>query len=238
MIIIPILLKKMHIPFLGNNKPVLWFRGFLGITTELTKYYTFTVMLLADASTIQKLSPFFVFFLSGILLKEKLSFRQIPLFLFAFLGGILVIKPGLRIDMFPVIIALIAAIFIAVSDITLRYLRLTDHYLVIINYFTYIGSLVSFLILLLQKSFKIPSPSDLLILILLGLVSLTAQITLTKAYQMAPANLISLYTYSQIIFVSLFGLMFFKEIPDLLSIIGVIFIIISGYLNYKWKVKD
>jgi len=30
--------------------------------------------------------------------------------------------------------------------------------------------------------------------------------------------------------------MFFKEIPDLLSIMGASFIIISGYFNYRWKV--
>jgi len=137
--------------------------------------------------------------------------------------------------MFPAIIALLAAISIAVSHVNLRYLRLTDHYLVITNYVAYIGGLVSLIILLLQKSFKVPSPSDLLILILLGLVALVARITVTKAYQMAQASLVSLYTYSQIIFSSLFGLMFFKEIPDLLSIIGASFIIISGYLNYRYK---
>ena len=238
MIIIPIILKKMNISLLGNNRLFLCFGGFLGIITALTKFYTFTVMLLTDAVTIHRLSPFFIFFLSGIFLKEKLSFQRIPLFLFAFLGGILVIKPGFRVDMFPAIIALLAAISIAVTHINLRYLRLTDHYLVITNYIAYIGGLVSIIILLLQKSFQVPSLSDLLILILLGLVALVAQITVTKAYQMAQASLVSLYTYSQIIFSSFFGLMFFKEIPDLLSIIGASFIIISGYLNYRYKPND
>jgi drug/metabolite transporter (DMT)-like permease len=238
MIIVPLILKKMHISIFGNNKPFLCFGGFLNVITELAKFYTFTVMLLADATTIQKLNPFFVFFLSGIFLKEKLSFRQIPLFLLAFLGGLLVIKPGFRVEMFPAMIALLAAISGSISQINLRYLRLTDHYLVITNYIAYIGDLVSLIILLLQKSFTVPSSSDLFMLILIGLVALAARISETKAYQMAQASLLSLYTYSQIIFVSLFGLMFFKEIPDLLSIMGASFIIISGYFNYQWKVKD
>ncbi|MCJ7647153.1 MAG: DMT family transporter [Candidatus Lokiarchaeota archaeon] len=84
MFIIPMFLKKMHISFLGNNIPFLLVVGFLGIIIELAKFYTFTVMLLADAITIQKLSPIFVFSLSGIFLKEKLNLRQIPLFLVAF----------------------------------------------------------------------------------------------------------------------------------------------------------
>ncbi|HER24170.1 MAG TPA: DMT family transporter [Candidatus Atribacteria bacterium] len=235
MIIIPIILKKMNISLLGNNKPFLWSSGFLNVIIQLAKFYTFTVMLLADAATIHRLSPFFIFFLSGIFLKEKISFRRIPLFLLAFLGGLLVIKPGFRVEIFPAMIALIAAISIALNHVNLRYLRLTDHYLVITNYVVYIGGLTSIVILLWQKSFQIPNSYDLLILISIGLTALFAQITLTKAYQMAQANLVSLYTYSQIIFASLFGLMFFKEIPDLLSIIGASFIIISGYLNYRFE---
>jgi len=235
MIIIPGMIKKAKVPPFGNNKPILWFSGLITAISILAIYYAFTAMPLTDAITIRNLSPFFTFFLAGIFLKEKLSLRQLPFFIFAFLGGLLVIKPGFRIDIFPAMIALLSAICVAASHTTLRHLRLTDHYLVIINYRIYINSTVNFIILILQKSFKMPSPPDLLILTLLGAVSLVGQITVTKAYQLAPASLVSLYTYSQIIFVSVFALLFFKEIPDIFSIIGASFIIISGYLNYRYK---
>jgi len=235
MLIIPIMIKKANISFLGNNKFILWFRSFIDMIGMMAGYYTLTVMSLTDAVTIFNLSPFFTFFLAAIFLQEKLFLRQLPIFIFAFLGALLVIKPGLRIDMFPSLIALVAASCMAISFVSLRHLRLTDHHLVIVNYLTYISGLVSLMILLVQKSFQLPSLSDCLILILLGVVGLLAQITLTKAYQLAPANLVSLYSYSQIIFASVFGLLFFKEIPDIFSIIGASFIIISGYLNYRYK---
>jgi drug/metabolite transporter (DMT)-like permease len=235
MIIIPGMIKKAKVSPFGNNKPILWFSGLVITIAMITGFYAYTMMPLTDAITIRNLSPFFTFFLAGIFLKEKLSLQQIPFFILAFLGGLLVIKPGFRIEIFPAIFALLSAIFIAASHTTLRHLRLTDHYLVIINYRTYINSLVNLTILILQKSFEIPSPSDLLILTLLGAVALVAQIAITKAYQLAPASLISLYNYSQIIFASLFALFFFKEIPDIFSIGGASFIIISGYLNYRYK---
>ena len=105
------------------------------------------------------------------------------------------------------------------------------------NYFGYIIGLVSFGVLLWQGNFYIPDILSLFILILLGLVGLEAQIALTKAYQMAPTNLVSLYLYSQIIFSIFLGIFFFKEIPDLFSIFGASLIIISGYLNYKLNLK-
>ena len=235
MIIAPIMLKKMKIYFFGNNKPFLWFRGLMGTLGMITTFYAFTVMSLTDAITLLQLAPFFIFFLAGIFLQEKLSLHQLPFFIFAFLGALMVMKPGLRIDMLPALIALVAAFCMAVSQITLRYLRLTDHYLVIINYLSYFSGGVSLLILLVQKSFQLPSLSDSLVLILLGGVALLAQIALTKAYQLAPANLVSIFTYSQIIFATIFDLLLYQEIPDLLSMGGAFFIVISGYLNYKWK---
>ncbi|GAF91904.1 unnamed protein product, partial [marine sediment metagenome] len=99
----------------------------------------------------------------------------------------------------------------------------------------YIGSMISLTILLVQQIFQLPSLSDCLVLILLGGIGLLSQITITKAYQLAPASLVSLYNYSQIIFGIIFALLFFKEIPDLLSIMGASLIIISGYLNYRYK---
>ena len=114
---------------------------------------------------------------------------------------------------------------------------MTDHPLVIVNYFGYSIGLVSFGILLCQGNFIIPDALNLFVLLLMGLVGLVGQFTLTKAYQMSPTKLISLYLYLQIIFGALLGVLFFKEIPDLFSIFGASLIIISGYLNYKLKIE-
>lgn len=117
-------------------------------------------------------------------------------------------------------------------------MRLTDHHLVIINYYAYISGLLSLIVLVFSKNnLNIPTLNDLLILFLIGIIALVAQITLTKAYQIAPASLVSLYTYSQIIFAGIFSLLFFKEIPSLLSLSGAALIVISGYLNYRLRIK-
>ena len=238
MIIISAMIKKEKISPFGNNKPILVLSGLVITIGTIAGFYAFTAMPITDALTIQQLNPLFTFFFAGIFLKERLHIQQIPFFLLAFLGGLLVIRPGFRVDIFPAMIALISAISISGSHVTLRHLRLTDHYLVIINYRAYIICLVSLIILILQNGFVIPNPTDYLNLALIGIVVLIAQITLTKAYQHAPASLVSLYNYSQIIFASVFSLLFFKEIPDVFTLIGAVFIIISGYFNYRYKSKN
>jgi drug/metabolite transporter (DMT)-like permease len=236
-LILPLILKNKNISLRGKNNPLLLFRCFFGFLSTVGYFYTFKTMTMTDAMTIRQLSPFFIIILAVIFLKEKMSLRRIPVFLLVFLGSLLVIKPGMRLEIFPAIVGVLAAIFSAGAHVSLRNLRLTDHPLVIVNYFAVVSGLMALVILIWQNNFVIPDFISLISLVLLGLVALGAQIGLTKAYQMAPASMVSLYTYSQIIFATLFGLLFFRELPDLFTIFGATLIIISGYLNYKLKFK-
>ena len=237
MLIIPLILKNKKISFWGNNKPLLLLRSLLSGFAVIAYFYTITIMILTDAVTIKQLSPFFIMLLASIFLGEKIDFKKITIFILAFLGALLVVKPGFRLDIYPAVIALLGALSTAGSHVALRSLRLTDHPLVIINYFGYSIGLISFGILLWQGNFIIPDALSLFVLLLLGLVGMGAQFALIKAYQMAPTKLVSFYLYLQIIFGALLGVLFFKEIPDLFSIFGAFLIIIGGYLNYKLKIE-
>ena len=117
----------------------------------------------------------------------------------------------------------------------MRYLRLTDKSLVIVNYFAFISSLTGLAILLKQENMVIPKLENLPILFFFGFIGLFAQTTLTKSYQLAQANVVSLYAYFQIVFSGILSFLVFKEFPDLLSVIGICIIFMSGYLNYKLR---
>jgi len=238
MLIIPPLLRKNKIPLLGNNKFLLVFRSILSGIIMACYFYTVTAMNLTDAITLKQLSPFFIIILASIWLKEKITFQQCAIFIFAFLGALLIIKPGFRLDILPAIIGIIGAMLTAGAHTSVRSLRLTDHPLVIVNYFGYIIGLISLGILLFQGNFIFPDIFGLFILFLLGIFGLGAQIAMTKAYQFAPAKLVSLYLYLQIIFGAFLAILFFKEIPDIFSVLGASLIITSGYLNFKYTKKE
>jgi len=189
MLIIPLILKSKKISFWGNNKPLLLLRSSLSSFASIAYFYTITVMVLTDAVTIKQLSPILIIFLSGIFLGEKIDFKKITIFIMAFLGALLVVKPGFHLDIYPAVIALLGAISTAGSHVAVRSLRLTDHPLVIVNYFGYSTGLVSFGILLWQGNFIIPDALSLFVLLLMGLAGLGGQFALVKAYQMAPAKL-------------------------------------------------
>jgi drug/metabolite transporter (DMT)-like permease len=238
MLIVPVVLKKEKIPFWGNNKPLLLWRSVLSGIATITYFYTAKVMILTDAVAIKQLSPFFILFLASIFLKEKINTAKITVFVLAFIGAILIIKPGFNLDIYPAIVGIFGAIVTAVTHIALRSLRLTDHPLVIVNYFGYVIGLLSLGLLLWQGNFVIPDSLSILILLLLGLVGLVAQIALTKAYRLASTKLVSFYYYLQIVFSAVIGVLFFKEIPGIYSMFGASLIILSGYLNYLYNKKE
>ena len=59
--------------------------------------------------------------------------------------------------------------------------------------------------------------------------SLVAVWCLTRAYQMAPARLVSVLEYSLMVFGPLFAALLFAEIPNALALMGLLLIMVSGF---------
>jgi len=237
MIILPLIILKMNIPLFGKNRSLLLTRSFIAFITVSVYFYTFTKMSLTDAITIRQLGPIIIALLSIILLNEQFHFKQSTIFIFAFLGTVLIVKPGMRSDSFPAIIGILSTFLYALSHVFVRKLRLTDHPLVIVNYFMSMSCVLSFMILIYNNNFIIPPINDLFIFLILAFISMGVQISLTKSYQLCSASVVSMYMYSQIIFGAIFDVTLLRVFPDMFSITGAAIIIISGYLNYRIRLR-
>lgn len=234
-LVLSLIIKKSKLNFLGANKFLLLARSSFGFLALLGFVFTFMNMNLTDAMAIRQLSPFFIIFLSVIFLKEKIKFQQLTIFVLVFLGALLVIKPGLNSNIFPAMLGLLSAFFSASSHVIIGKLKSTDHPFVIVNYFAFSSSIIALIVLILQKNFQWPNFKECIIFTLLGLISLGAQVTLSKAYHLSPPSLVSLYLYSRVLFTAIFGYLFFNEIPDIYSVMGCLLVLIGGYIYYKLR---
>lgn len=227
-----IIIKQKKLPIFGNNKLLLFFRSFFGFITMLGFVFTFAKMNLTDAMAIRQLSPLFVILLSSIFLHEKIDSKKIFIFILVSLGALLVIKPGFRYEMLPVTVGIISAFSSASAHTILRGLRKTDHPLVIVYLFAMFSTIISLVILIFQNNFYIPNKVEVLFLIFLSLISFLAQISLSYSYRLTSANVGSLYLYSRVLFTAILDFIIFDEIPDYLSILGCILIILGGYVHF------
>lgn len=232
------MVMKNKKPLLGNNKKFLILRSIFGLLGVAAYFYSLGKIPLADTVILNKLSPFFVLLLAAIFLSERMKKYHIIAFIIAIFGATLVIKPEFSVDFIPYIIALLSAFFAGSAYTIIRYLRNYDSPETIVLYFTFISTICMIPIMIfMPNQFVIPTFTEILGLLALGIFATTAQFLMTNAYRYAPAGELAIYTYANIIFSTIIGLVIWSEIPDVLSILGGILIIIAGFINYYFNVK-
>ncbi len=235
--IIGSILVKDKGSFVGSHIKLLTLRSAFGLLGVAAYFYTLTKLPLSDAVLLNRMAPFFVILLSIIFLKEKVTRLQISAMVIALIGAGFVIKPQFTYTMIPALIGLSSSIFAASAYVTLRQLRLYASPNTIVFYFSAFSVLVSIPFMLLGY-YTNPTLKDLVILLCIGLAATTAQVLMTRAYSYAPASQITIYSYANIIFSTIFGVILWSEFPDILSFIGGTLIILAGSINYLDKNKD
>lgn len=227
--------KNMQMPEKSWGWLVL--RAGFGTIGILCNFYAIDHLVLSDASMLNKMSPFFTILFSWILLKEKLSPAQAGAVLTAFLGSLLIIKPSLDFTDFRAsLTGLMGGICAGAAYAVVRILGqkgVNKNFIVL--FFSGFSCLVTLPWLIFD--FHPMTLKQILILIGAGTAAAGGQFSITAAYCYAPAKEISVYDYSQIIFATSLGFLFFKEIPDLYSFIGYAIIIFAAvamfwYNNY------
>lgn len=217
-----IILKKDGAWFSGKKENIkyLFLRAFFGTIGILCNFYAVDHLVLADASMLNKMSPFFAIIFSFFILKEKVSVPQICIVCGAFLGSLLIIKPTTEIFRSPAsLIGLLGGLGAGMAYTHVRMLGgKGEKGPFVVFAFSAFSCLVTLPSLLFN--YHPMTGMQLLYLLLAGLSAAGGQFSVTAAYFHAPAKEISVYDYSQIIFSAILGFVVFGQIPDMFSWIG------------------
>ncbi len=186
---------------------------------------------LADASLLNKTSPFFVAVLAVVILKEPFNKGILPALLAAFTGALLVIKPSFDYQMVPALAGLASGGFAGTAYVLVRSLKGRAEPNRIIFYFSLVscGATLPFVIL---DPPSVPV-AQWLALAGTGVFAAGGQYGLTFAYHHAPASRISIFTYLHVIFALIAGLVLFGERPDAWSILGGGMIVGAAWLVHR-----
>lgn len=219
-------MKKNHIGFSGkkSNLLPLILRSAFGTAGILGNFYAVDHLVLADASMLNKMSPFFAIVFSAFILKEKVRPFQAFAVGGAFLGSLLIIKPTVvGMDTLPAILGFLGGMGAGAAYTMVRYLsERGEKGPLIVCFFSGFSCLVTLPFLIF--GYHPMTGQQLVILLLAGLSAAGGQFAITAAYSYAPAREISVYDYSQIIFSAGLGYLVFGQIPDLLSWLGYLVI--------------
>ncbi len=214
-----------------KSLPALFLRSAFGTVGILANFWAVDHLDIADANMLNKLSPFFAILMSIFILGEKPNRIEWISVVFAFIGAAFVAKPSSGIVSLPALVGIVGGFAAGTAYTYVRKAGLQGvRGPIVVAFFSTFSTLVLLPNLLIN--YTPMSARQFIFLILAGCAAAGGQLSVTAAYQHAPARDISVFDYSQIIYAAIFGILLFGEIPDVWSLIG--YVIIIGTAFFKW----
>ena len=232
------MIKNRHhiLPKKGERAGII-LRSVFGFGGMLCNFYALSHLAVADASLLNKMSPFFAVLFSIWILKERPNRVQILCIVTAFIGAMFVLKPTFaNADLLPSCAGFIGGACAGLAYTFVRKLTSggTAGYYVVF-FFSAFSTLCAAPAIIFAYS-----PMTLaqwLLLIGAGIAAAGGQFAITASYSYAPAREVSIYDYSQIIFAGLLGFFVMGQIPDVFSFIGYAIIIGAALAMFLYNKK-
>ncbi|MBQ9530915.1 MAG: DMT family transporter [Eubacterium sp.] len=219
--------------------PFHFLRSAIGLLGVYGNFYATTHMThTADAAMLNKLSPFFTLIFSALFLKEKVKPKQALAILGAFIGSMFVIKPTLsNVEQLPSLAGLIGGLGAGAAYTCVRHLgNIGENSRFTVFHFSAFSIALTLPFFII--SYKPMTSKEFICLLLVGVCAAGGQFGITAAYTYAPSREISVYDYSNIVFVAIEGYLFLgHQIPDILSIVGYITICIMAIWMFIYNNK-
>lgn len=183
---------------------------------------------LATATTIMFLSPILATVLAIALLGETVGLRRWFGIAMGFMGAVIVVQPwhSLGESFSTGALFLVAAAFTnACYQIATRHVRHDDP-LTSLLFTATAGTIVTSA--LLPGHWTTPDVFGWALLVASGLFGCLGHLCLIRALQAAPASVVTPFSYSSLIWATLFGFAIWQELPDRYTIIGAGLIVFAG----------
>jgi drug/metabolite transporter (DMT)-like permease len=220
------LLRRAGISPWGRRRGLLIWRGAIGSVALLCVYVALSELPLASATVLQYLYPTFTALLAWLLLGERIGRRVLAAVALGWAGVLLVAGPPQVGDGLPagaVLIAVAGALGTALAYVSVRTLAGSEHPLVIVFYFPLVAVPLSLPLVLLHP--VLPTPSELLWLLGVGLFTQLGQVMLTRGLAGLPAARATAISYVQVGFAALWGWLIFGEALDGWTVAGAVLVL-------------
>lgn len=228
--------KKNFIKNMKTKKIKLHFyRVITGSFALISIFFGIKYLPLADAISITFAAPIFATIFSIFFLNEKVGKKRWFAILIGFCGILIILKPGTSMFSLYSIFPIFFCIGFAASAILIKLLSKTEKNYLIALYYTIGLTILSFF--LNPLSWIIPSSFDLIIFFLIGISGSYGNILITESYRSSDVSLVTPIKYLNLIFAIIFGYLIFNEVPNILTILGSILIVISTFVIFSREKK-
>lgn len=190
----------------------------------------------ADATAVTFVAPIFITALSVLFLGEKVGIRRWTATVVGLIGVLVVLRPGSSAFGPAAIFPVASAALWAVTVIVTRSMSDTERPETTLAWSAFVGLL--FLTLFVPFQWVTPDLSEIGIGLLIGLVVTMGQWVMVRGYANADASVLAPFSYVQLLWATLLGLVVFGTIPGLWTFVGAAIIIASGiYTAHRERMR-
>lgn len=231
----------------GSLKLQLLRSAFLVLTTSLF-FSGLRTTELSTATAIMFLSPIFVTLLAIPVLGEQVGIRRLFGVLMGFIGALVIVypkdsdtaltdlvatsEPTTWLPEIGHILLITAAATNAMYQIMTRKLRVVDNSTTTLIYSGVVGVVV--MSAYAPSVWQQPDTMQWALMAVVGLLGCTSHFCLIRAFRSAPASLVVPFSYTSLLWATLFGFAVFGTLPDQWTLLGASLIIASGlYIFYR-----
>ena len=189
-------------------------------------FYAFSVLPLTQTYSILFTVPLIITLLSIPILGERVGIHRGGAVVVGLAGVLFIVRPGAEPLEWGHLAAFVGAFGSALASIIVRKIGREERDLVLLLF----PMLGSFLVMgaLMPFDYKPMPLRDVAAVALLSLLGFIALNCMIGAYKAAEAAIVAPMQYSQILWATLFGLVFFNETPEDRTLVGAVIIIASG----------
>jgi len=202
--------------------PLQLLRGVVGTTAMFCGFYAVTYMPLADAQSLNFARGLFLVPLAIIFLKEQVGGRRIAAMAVGFLGVVIMLRPTGDIEAVA-LIALLGAVLVAFATVLVKIVSRHDAPVTLMFYTGFVGTFVA--IVPAWFNWVPPTPTEYLLLVLVGVLGATAHNCFIRGYAIGDATAVAPFEYTSLIFAAIAGVVIFSDLPDVYTILGAVIIV-------------
>jgi drug/metabolite transporter (DMT)-like permease len=191
---------------------------------------------IAEASATGFVAPLFVTALSIVFLSERVGVRRWLATAVGLIGVLIILRPGTSAFHLAAFFPIVSALAWACTLIMTRMMSGKEAAITTMTYSSIAG--VCILSALVPLVWVAPTWHDILFGVLIGVASTAGQWIVVLAFRYADASVLAPFSYTQLLWVSILGFLIFGEVPDTWTVVGAVFIVLSGlYTAHRERVR-
>jgi S-adenosylmethionine uptake transporter len=225
----PALLRGKFLDLFGDLRLSLWLRGLFGTLALMMSFASIQLLGPGESAFLAASSAVFVALLGPFVLRQKNSALAWAAILGAFAGLALLFQPRLQEgDLLGRALGLGTGLFAALAYLMVAKASTSNSTQSVIFYFCLVGLFLHLGYFAFYDS-AWPTSVDVWVLLLIGSIAASvAQYFMTRAYQIAPATLVSAVSYLSPVLSLVWGVLLFARVPDAQSWVGCAMVLLFG----------